>query len=175
MEGSESEGLALQRSLSDWCCMKMTPVIERVLDRASSPDVHICIERVEIDVGDLNLARLEHDLAEAVGQALEKQISKQILHPGITTQPPTPGNIRYLTAQDSINKALIHFLTTGSLPWSFRLPAGQNLAESGRLWHPALERKRFHPVNPGFRNCQKEIDPAVFSQVSDDLAYSART
>lgn len=134
MEGTETEGLILQRTLSELCSRKMTPLIGRVLDAVSSPDLHVCIERLEIDVGAINHERLEQDLAEKIGQSLErqikKQISNQIHHPVKTTRPPISGNIRYLTAQDSINQALIHFLTTGSLLWSFSLPAGQGLEQS---------------------------------------------
>lgn len=129
VNGTESDGLALQRSLPGLCRDWLTPAIERVLERGSPPEGHLCIERLEIDAGTLTLERLEHALAESVAQALEKALREQTLPPTEPSPTIISGNIQHKTAEHSINEAFIYFLKTGSLPWSFRLPAGSTLEQ----------------------------------------------
>jgi hypothetical protein len=144
MDGTEFDGLALQRSLPDLCARTLAPAVERALDRCAPPEGHLSIERVDIDAGALPLDRLEHDLAGRVAQALEQTIREQLQETtGTTTrttvrepsrEPPhtqTPGadNIRYTTAQQNLTEVLAYFLETGTLPWSFRVPPGRTLEQ----------------------------------------------
>ena len=123
LNGAESDGLALQRSLPGLCEHWLTPVIEGVLDRFAPPEGHLYIERLEIDAGTMTLERLEHDLAYAVGQALGKSLREYVL-PSELSPVIISGNVRHVTARHSINEAFIYFLKTGSLPWSFHLAGG---------------------------------------------------
>ena len=77
VNGTESDGLALQRRLADLCHHWLTPAIEQALERCAPPDGYLYIERLEIDVGTLTLGHLEHDLPELVALALEKAIREQ--------------------------------------------------------------------------------------------------
>lgn len=133
--GTESEGLALQRPLSDLCLRGLLPAIERVLDRHTPLNGdHLYVERLEIDVGILPLDRLEHDLAESVAQAVEKSLREQMEQilprkSSATRTSENLGNVQHKTQQQSINEVFIYFLKTGNLPWWFRLPAGVNLEQ----------------------------------------------
>jgi hypothetical protein len=130
LHGTESEGLALQRRLPDLCHHWLTPAIEQALERCAPPDGYLSIERLEIDVGTLTLEHVEHDLPEMVALALEQAIREQV--PAASAPSAMPGNdpVQHKTAQQSIDEAFIYFLETGSLPWSFRLPEGNNLEQA---------------------------------------------
>lgn len=128
LNGTESDGLALQRSLPELLRHSLMPVLGQVLERFSPQEGHLCIERLEIDAGTLMLDQLEHKLAELVAQALEKSL-RGYASPGELSAMTMSGNIRHKTGQQSINEAMIYFLKTGSLPWSFRLPDGATLEQ----------------------------------------------
>jgi Contractile injection system tape measure protein len=126
VNGTEADGLALHNRLPDWCRNRLFPAIESALDRCVPATEHWSLERLEIDVGEIALDRLEQDLPELVGRALEKSLR--------TLQPPagnfaaaTAGDIRQRPTPQRIEEAWVYFLTTGTLPWGLRLPAGDNL------------------------------------------------
>jgi hypothetical protein len=122
IDGTEVEGLALQRRLPALCQQTLMPALERVLDRYLPSDRHLSIERLEIDAGTLPLERLEHELADAAARALERSLREQI--PG-----GTASTIQYRTDQQRIHDAFLYFLETGSLPWSCRVPNGTHLEQ----------------------------------------------
>ena len=126
LNGTESDGLALQRSLPDVCRNWLMPAIERALERCAPSDGHVYVERLEIDAGTLTLERLESDLPESVARALEQALREQLPQGGWSL-PSVDGNIWHMTTQHSVHEAFLSFLTTGRLPWWFRLPAGKSL------------------------------------------------
>lgn len=128
VDGTEADGLALQRRLPDLCLQSLIPAFERVVDRYIPSDRHLSIERLEIDAGTIPLERLDHDLAEAAALALERSLREQIPVDEASTSTAF-GKIRHKTDQQRIHEALVYFLETGSLPWSFRLPNGKNLEQ----------------------------------------------
>ena len=128
VNGTEFDGLALQRRLPDLCEHSLTPALERVLDRCVPATEHLYLERLEIDVGAMALERLEHDLAAAVTSAVEKSL-QELLRSEAAAPPNISGSVRCTTTQQSLHEALLYFLQTGSLPWSFRLPAGQSFEQ----------------------------------------------
>jgi hypothetical protein len=71
LNGTESDGLTVQRRLSDLCEHWLTPVIERALERCTPENGTLHIERLEVDVGTLSLERLEHDLTESLEREIE--------------------------------------------------------------------------------------------------------
>ncbi|OQZ04845.1 MAG: hypothetical protein B6D34_01040 [Candidatus Brocadia sp. UTAMX1] len=128
LNGTEAEGLALQRRLPDLIRHSLMPIIEQVLERFSPREGHLFIEKLEIDVGTLMLDQVEHKLAGSVAQALEKSLCGYI-SPVKLSATAIPGNIRHTTEQQSISEVLIYFLKTGCLPWSFRLTDGATLEQ----------------------------------------------
>jgi hypothetical protein len=69
LNGTASDGLALQRRLPDLCHHELTPVIEQVLERCAPPDDHLYFERLEIDIGPVMLGHLEQELPKMVASA----------------------------------------------------------------------------------------------------------
>jgi len=152
MAGTEAEGLALQQRIRGLCEYWLTPAIEEVLDRHSPPHDHLCIERLEIDLGSMTTNRLEHELTCAVAQALEKWLREHAPPRDFTTHPSA--NIQHKTKQYSISEAFVYFLETGRLPWSLKLPEGSTLekvilnswqeAKQSNL-HPEAKKSDLHP------------------------------
>lgn len=133
VNGTESDGLALQRKLPELCRDWLTPAIGEVLDRYAPPDGHhVTIEWLEIDAGNLTLERLERDLIESVTQAIESSLREHIESTSLLDFPSAilSGNVKHQTAQQSVQAAFFYFLETGSLPWSFHLPAGTSLEQT---------------------------------------------
>ncbi|GJQ22223.1 MAG: hypothetical protein HBSAPP01_00130 [Candidatus Brocadia sapporoensis] len=128
LNGTESDGLALQRSLPDLVQHRLMPAIEQVLECFTPQKGHLLIERLEIDAGILTLEQLEHKLTESVAQELEKLLRGYTPPEGLPAMAIS-GNIRQKTGQQSINEAMIYFLKNGSLPWSFRLPDGATMEQ----------------------------------------------
>lgn len=126
LNGTESDGLALQRSLSGLCQHWLMPAIERVLNRLAPRYGHLFIERLEIDAGIMTLEGLERDFVESVAHALEKSLREHMPAEEFSEMAISE-NIRLKTANQSINEALLYFLRYGSLPWSFRLPDGATM------------------------------------------------
>jgi len=127
MNGTESEGLALQRRLPDVCHHWLTPAMERVLERCAPPTGHLYIERLEIDIGTVTLGHVEHDLPELVAVALEKAIREQMPAEGTPSVALGDNSVQYKTTQQTRDEAFLYFLATGTLPWSFRLPVDYHL------------------------------------------------
>ncbi|NGZ08803.1 MAG: hypothetical protein CV088_05370 [Nitrospira sp. LK70] len=128
VDGTEADGLALQRRLPGLCRRSLNPAVELVLNRHTSSDRYLSIERLEIDVGTVSLERLEHDLAEAVALALERSLREQLPISGGSTATAF-GKIRHKTDRQRIHEAFMYFLQTGRLPWSFHLPQGKTLEQ----------------------------------------------
>jgi hypothetical protein len=126
VNGTEADGLSLQRRLPDLCQQALNPAVERVLDRYMRSDRHLSIDRLDIDAGTMSLERLERELTQAVELALERSLRELILVDGASTASES-GKIRYQTEQQRIHEAFVYFLKTGSLPWWFRLPHDQSL------------------------------------------------
>jgi hypothetical protein len=143
MQGTEAEALALQRRLPEWCQHQLTLRLARVLDRCAPLHEYVCLERLEIDVGVLSLEQT--DWAEMVAQAVETSL--RALIPVDNTQPAAnDGNVRRKTAPQALHEAFAHFLHTGRLPWSFRLPAGKHLEQVLlRSWQEAATTR--HPAS----------------------------
>ncbi len=148
LNGSESDGLALQRRLPGLCQDWLLPALERTLDRFAPPEGSLYIERLEIDAGVMSLDRLEHDLADAAAQALEKALREQT---AADTRPAAAerasGNAQRKTVQQSVSEAFVFFLETGQLPWSFRLPEGRSLEQAVLdVWENAAQAEGSVPA-----------------------------
>ncbi len=143
--GSEAEAVAMHGKLTNWQHNSLLPEIERVLNRyAPKDDSYWQIERLEIDAGSIDLDRLETELAKQIGQALEQSlrgktpgsISAQSAVHAFDDQAKTTGNDKQQTTRQRATAALVDFLKTGTLPWHFKLEAGQTLEQTVlSAWH----------------------------------------
>jgi hypothetical protein len=128
INGTETDGLALQNRLPAWCRNWLFPAIESALDRCVPAAEHWSLERLEIDVGDIALDRLEQDLPGLVEQALEKSL--RMLKPARDYATATSGGITQKSTPQRIDEAWVYFLKTGTLPWGLHLPEGCGLEQT---------------------------------------------
>ncbi|WAK03977.1 contractile injection system tape measure protein [Methylobacter sp. YRD-M1] len=133
LKGDESKAWELHNRLLNFCNLWLTPKLADLLDTHAPQDAHLVIERMEIDVGTLAADRLEDNLSAAIIQAIERwlQDSRHRIHPQPQNDPAQeqPSAVQYKTEPQAALEALVYFARTGRLPWSFRLPEGQNLEQ----------------------------------------------
>ena len=128
LNGTEADGLTLQHQLAGLCYEHLLPALEQVLDRCVPPDVHLSLDRLEIEAGTLSLDRLEQDAAAAIAQAVEKALREQTAQLRLAT-PLEATDLQLKTGPKTIEAAFFYFLNSGRLPWAFRLPEGQRLEQ----------------------------------------------
>ena len=87
---------------------KAQPLIERCCDEASAPGRLHRIERLELDLGELDSSRLEDDLLAKFGEALRLGLAGQI-------QRQESAGLSAKTAAQS--ELFAQFVRQGSLPW----------------------------------------------------------
>jgi len=140
LKGSESAGFALQHQLSDLYYAQLLPAIEKALDQYSSPDIHLVIDRLDIDAGIIEMDRIDHELATSVAKALIDKLTLEsairISGKKIPSLLSNSGNAKenlnstyFQTSEDSLWEVFIHFISKGNLPWAYRLPVGKSLEE----------------------------------------------
>src|SRR5687768_6900222 len=66
VHGTEADGVAVQRRLSDVCADVLEPALEAAFARVDPGDAHLMIERLAIDLADISLDRLDAELTDAV-------------------------------------------------------------------------------------------------------------
>ncbi len=126
--GTESEGLNLQRSLSDLCHNRLMPAIENALDRYVPANDYLTIDRLNIDIGTVSLELLDSELPQMVDKALGIYF-QNIPQRDELSNSLRSDHIQRKTRQQTINEAFIFFLKHGTLPWSFHLPSGSEFEE----------------------------------------------
>ncbi|NEO88090.1 MAG: hypothetical protein F6J87_28120, partial [Spirulina sp. SIO3F2] len=85
---SEMGALELQNQVSAIYRNKLLPLIEAYCDRLSSPDQIHRIDRLVIDLGEIELAHLDTDLVQKLEAALVQELANQI--PASTPSPNKP-------------------------------------------------------------------------------------
>lgn len=171
--GSESAGVELQRQLTRLTHDRIVRAIDAVLERYSSQNDYLYLERLSIDVGSVELAQLESELPKRIAANLESALADiSASHTDDSRALIAGGNYRQ-SRQQTVNEALLFFLRTGRLPWSFRLPDGRNLeqvlTETWRDSESALGERDFSESLIGvLRNDAARI--RLLSQFSTDFA-----
>lgn len=125
--GTEADGLDLQRRLGRICADAVTPSLERTLALLGPPEGRLVIDRLEIDLGILSWDGLARELPEAVAREVTTFLSRPAAPPEPLGEPAA--DIRHRTERQAVAEALLTFLRTGRLPWSYRVPAGRHLSD----------------------------------------------
>ncbi|MBC6608775.1 hypothetical protein H8B13_18245 [Hymenobacter sp. BT188] len=126
MNGTEAEGLAVQRQLAALCQHWLPAVLERTLERCAPAQAHLYVEYLDVQLGALDLQRLEQALPGALEQALATALREK------AATAATTGNAeaQLKTTAQATWGAFLHFLETGQLPWFFRLAPGETLEQA---------------------------------------------
>jgi hypothetical protein len=143
LNGTEEEGLNLQRSLPELCQHSLLPAVEAVLDRFSSLEEHLFLEQLDIDAGAMNLDLLEKDFAETVAHEIEKALRERVPPrvgiPDKHSPLPYPSlpmsvspHLQWKSSRQHTIEAFLHYLAKGRFPWSYRLPPGETFEQAVR-------------------------------------------
>lgn len=195
VDGTEAEGLALQRKLvglsRDW----LMPALEEALTHLVADGEHWAIERLAVDAGSFTPESLERDFVRSVTEAVARQISERSAGLGGALQrtrrgpewhdgrpaagsashrgrpaddAPSGDRIRRLTDGQSVQAAFFHFLASGVLPWWFRLRDGQTLEDAMTASWPGSEPPA------GFRSVLVDVITAPVARLRLVRQFSAR-
>jgi hypothetical protein len=129
VHGTESEGLALQRRLPDVCAEVLWPALESAFERVDPGDAHLVVERLTIDVSGISLDHFDAELADAVQREVADYLRRNPAVPFGSAEAPQNGDVQRRTVAETVDEALVVFLRTGRLPWSFRVPPGSRLEQ----------------------------------------------
>jgi hypothetical protein len=127
VEGTETVARELQMRLSGWCHDDLMPALEKVFNQFAETGTW-SIDHLDIDVGELAIDNLEHNLAATVALAVDKKLREQTLN--IPLSAVITNNVHYKSSQQNLAEALVYFLKTGQLPWAIRLPEGKNFEQT---------------------------------------------
>jgi hypothetical protein len=123
--GAEAEGMTLQKQLSELCHKRLLPALEQALNRcmASGEEV-LRIDRLEIDIGNLDKDLLGEMLPAAVAKAVEEKVRERLQVRRISSAEPRLEAIDESIVDQSrrAEEILLFFLQNGHLPWYSRLP-----------------------------------------------------
>ena len=128
LQGSEPEGFALQQRLPELYYTKLLPAIEKALDQCAVPGKLLVINKLEIDIGNVDLSKMDQELPAEIAEKLVQQIKYELFNTTKNNQN-TEKDIYYAELQDNLWDVFIYFLKNGFLPWNFRLPANKTLEE----------------------------------------------
>lgn len=131
LQGSEADGWALQQLANTYQTWLM-PVLEQVLTSYAPKNAYWLIDKLDIEINDLLLPRLSHDLPGLLAEALAKALAEQIpVNPQtVTVNNPFSGQLQIKPGSVYLAEVFCYFLTTGSLPWHYQLPEGQTLEQT---------------------------------------------
>lgn len=132
LRGTEADGLALQRRLPTVYTEVIAPALESALGRFATGAETLVIDRLQIDVPALALDRLSDGLAAGVREGVDACLLRAPPPSRVPRAPDSGGgsdSVERRTVAQTVDDALIAFLATGRLPWSFRLPPGRTLEQ----------------------------------------------
>lgn len=101
---------ALQQRVGRLFWERLAPALEQLFDRLAGPEELIEIDRLEIDIGPVNLDRLGDELENKIIAALEEALRKQL-------RQPAPGTIQRHVRLGTFDQWLF-YLEKGYLPWN---------------------------------------------------------
>jgi hypothetical protein len=107
------QAFALQERLSDWCGLHLQKEVEKVFNRLCPADQTWKIDRLEIDLGVIDIENLESDLLAKIGRYLEMRLREMILYTNNSTK-----GIEITSAAVSAHEMIAYFLLHGILPWN---------------------------------------------------------
>src|SRR5574339_840225 len=125
VEGTESDGHALQRRLPGLCQDTLMASLEAVFDRVVPGDEYWTIDRLDIDAGTLRPDAFEKGLVDAVTQEVERYLRAHAARTGSVSPAKAAeldsadGPVARRSEGQSLLRAFLYFLHTGVLPWWF--------------------------------------------------------
>ena len=126
-----NNGHQIQSEISEVYKAKVIPVLEAVLDNLAEEGESVKVEKLELDLGEILLHKLDDEFPEKVEQQLRKTLGEQLVRKrnnknyqnndtGVQTtfSPKDEENISIKSLPESKIEWLVHFLRTGQMPWN---------------------------------------------------------
>jgi hypothetical protein len=139
-EGTEQEGMALQQQMTGVCTHQLIPAMEAILDRLAPAGQHLYIDKLDIDLGEMEWNDLGTALKPTFLENLETAIKQKLLdYQHIKTSEHgdiSYSDIRLLDQYLADFETFIYFLKHGNIPWnaqSLNIPEALNAGELKRL------------------------------------------
>lgn len=133
LHGTEADGIALQRRLSSLCKDDIVRTLQNVFDRHAPTNGHLTIDRLELDLGSVDMEAVETDIAEALTKALDDALRRQtfdvIVDAGHVDRNGGTIGTGIHGRKERLFDAFLQVLETGRLPWAMVLPDGTTLEE----------------------------------------------
>lgn len=130
----------LQSEVSRIYRQRLAPLLDQLCSELCAPDQLYRIDRLEVDLAQINSDQLERELVQRARQALRQALAREINRQAQQQHPPTGSQLELLA----------FFLRTGSLPWW--VDAGQPHPLHDALKHlietaPDALRRLLHEVS----------------------------
>lgn len=100
----------LLEEVSRICRERVTPLLERVCGKTAGPDCLVRIDRLQIDLGEIEAGNLEEELIETLGHRLAEELGERLRRADSGGTEATPRTASW------VELAAV-FAWTGSLPW----------------------------------------------------------
>lgn len=126
--GTQTNALALQSTVAALCKQSLLPVIEQSFERCCPAHCLIRIDRLELDLGNLAMERLEQELPALLRSFLDTALVAHMADLP-ESQHRAAGHASIVHAMDD---ALAYFLHYGTLPSALHLSDGRNFEMT--LW-----------------------------------------
>ena len=152
--GSEEGGLLLQQQIGELAKHEMPELMEHVFDELQDESIYVSIDHLHVDLGELNLNRLQESWKERIVEKLKENVEHQIAA-AIDRHHKSFTNKQSRNPAEDCASVILFFLGHGYLPWNVSLRSIQKLqdyAESnlfshdmkGETWNHLI-RQMFHP------------------------------
>lgn len=104
---TQEQGFQIQNILSRLNKTRILPILSQVFDRHSNAGLTYIIDKIELDLGSINIVNLEQELLERIEVQFDRAIAELL---GTLNKPALDDTQRLL-------QLLSHFMETGALPW----------------------------------------------------------
>lgn len=119
---SEKEAFELQNQVSKIYRDKIVPLIDTYCNQLSSPDIIDKINRLELNLGSVDINNLEQDLIQKVEVQIKQQLSKKIQANNLFSS-----SLERSRSTTSDLETIGYFIKTGTLPWYSKKLSKQEL------------------------------------------------
>lgn len=117
---TRQEALDGQNRLSQLSKRDLLHQLQQVFDKMVSPDDHLRIRRLEVDLGELSAGNFEEELAGKLTSQLEDQLRRHAQYARKNRSESTQQNdeeVRIASAQQKAIELFTTFIQTGRYPW----------------------------------------------------------
>jgi len=106
-----TDGLALQKEVSDWCMHDLMPELEKQLERFSIGDTYIRLDKLKIDAT-IDRSDWQQKIRDAVIRGLKEKLS---VHQPVAIDTKQDQTVSY-----KLDELVIFFFQKGYLPWWYK-------------------------------------------------------